>query len=74
MRLPMSIYWMKTADVYPDGGYGPDNFMVSDPAVCFAHTHQLVRTDTSPLKFRSAYWLICTAPLKPVPYGGHMHR
>jgi hypothetical protein len=27
----MSIDWMKTAGVYPEGGYGPNDFMALDP-------------------------------------------
>jgi hypothetical protein len=35
----MSIYWMRTADAYPDGGYGPDTFMAFDPDVRFPRFH-----------------------------------
>lgn len=31
----MSIYWVKTADVYPDGGYDDTFFMGFDPEVRF---------------------------------------
>src|SRR5918998_746068 len=35
----MSIYWMKTADVYPSGGYEYACFMAFDPAVRFPRVH-----------------------------------
>ncbi len=35
----MSIYWMKTADVYPDGGYDDTFFMAFDPDVRFPRFH-----------------------------------
>jgi hypothetical protein len=36
----MSIYWMKTADVYPDSGWREDNaFMAFDPEVRFPRFH-----------------------------------
>jgi hypothetical protein len=31
----MSIYWMRTTDVYRDGGYGPNVFTAFDPEVQF---------------------------------------
>lgn len=37
----MSIYWKRTADVYPDGGYAPTNFMAFDPDVRFPRFHML---------------------------------
>jgi hypothetical protein len=37
----MSIYWMKTADVYPDGGYGDTDFMAFDPKVRFPRFHMM---------------------------------
>ncbi len=35
----MSIYWMKTANVYPDGGYDDNFFMAFDPDVRFPRFH-----------------------------------
>ena len=35
----MAIYWKRTADVYPDGRYGPDAFMAFDPGVRFPCFH-----------------------------------
>ncbi|MBQ0819314.1 hypothetical protein KBI52_03585 [Microvirga sp. HBU67558] len=35
----MSIYWMKTDDVYPDGGYKDMSFMAFDPEVRFPRFH-----------------------------------
>jgi hypothetical protein len=35
----MPIYWMKTADVYPDGGYEDTFFMAFDPEVRFPRFH-----------------------------------
>ncbi|WP_046866868.1 hypothetical protein [Microvirga massiliensis] len=35
----MSIYWKRTADVYPDAGYGPNTFMAFDPQVRFPRFH-----------------------------------
>ena len=35
----MSIYWMKTADVYPDGRYDETAFMAFDPEVRFPAFH-----------------------------------
>jgi len=37
----MPIYWMKTADVYPDGGYDDTAFMAFDPEVRFPRTFPL---------------------------------
>jgi hypothetical protein len=38
----MSIYWMKTADVYPDGGWREDNaFSAFDPDVRFPRFHMV---------------------------------
>lgn len=34
----MPIYWMKTADVYPDGGYEDTDFIAFDPEVRFPRT------------------------------------
>jgi hypothetical protein len=42
----MSIYWMKTAEVYPDGRYGPYAFMAFDPEVRFPRVH--METGTRP--------------------------
>ena len=42
----MSICWMKTADVYPDGRYGPDFFMAFDPAVRFPRFHMETGDET----------------------------
>ncbi len=35
----MSIYWKRTADVYPNGGYDETFFMVFDPEVRFPRFH-----------------------------------
>jgi hypothetical protein len=35
----VSIYWMKTADVYPDGRYEDTSFMAFDPEVRFPRFH-----------------------------------
>ncbi len=35
----MPIYWMRTADVYPDARYGPNDFMAFDPEVRFPRFH-----------------------------------
>ena len=37
----MAIYWMRTADVYPDARYGPDDFMAFDDAVWFPRLHMV---------------------------------
>ena len=42
----MPIYWMRTRDVYPDGGYGPDFFMAFDPAVRFPRFHMETGDET----------------------------
>ena len=42
----MSIYWMRTAEVYQDGGYDPTDFMAFDPEVQFPHVHPTERDET----------------------------
>lgn len=42
----MSIYWMRTADVFPDGRYGPDTFMAFDPDVRFPRFHMTKGAET----------------------------
>ena len=42
----MSIYWMRTADVYPGGGYGPNFFMAFDPDVRFPRFHMVEGDET----------------------------
>jgi hypothetical protein len=42
----MAIYWMKTADVYPDGRYGPDAFMAFDHEVRFPRFHMTEGDET----------------------------
>ena len=46
MNQPSAIYWMRTADVYPDGGYGPDAFMAFDPEVRFPRFHMVEGDET----------------------------
>jgi hypothetical protein len=42
----MPIYWMKTADVYPDSGWREDNaFMAFDPDVRFPRFHMVEGDD-----------------------------
>ncbi len=41
-----AIYWMRTNEVYPDGGYGPDAFMAFDPDVRFPAFHPTVGDET----------------------------
>ncbi|MEE1611121.1 hypothetical protein [Microvirga sp. CF3016] len=43
----MSIYWKRTADEYPDGGYGPDWFMAFDPEVRFPRFHMETGDETT---------------------------
>src|SRR3712207_532426 len=42
----MPIYWMRTADVYPDGGYDDTFFMAFDPDVRFPRFHMTKGDDT----------------------------
>ena len=42
----MSIYWMKTADVYPDARYGPNDFIAFDPEVRFPRFHMVEGDET----------------------------
>lgn len=42
----MSIYWMKTADVYPDGRYDDTLFMAFDPDVRFPRFHMVDGNET----------------------------
>ena len=42
----MSIYWMKTADVYPDGRYEDTSFMAFDPEVRFPRFHMTEGDET----------------------------
>jgi hypothetical protein len=42
----MPIYWMKTADVYPDGGYDGTSFMAFDPEVRFPRFHMTEGDET----------------------------
>ena len=41
-----AIYWMRTREVYPDGGYGPDSFMAFDPNVRFPAFHETAGDET----------------------------
>ena len=43
---PSAIYWMRTAAVHPDAGYGPDVFMAFDPAVRFPRFHMETSDET----------------------------
>ena len=40
------IYWMRTADVHPDGRYGADAFMAFDPEVRFPRFHMETGDET----------------------------
>lgn len=42
----MSIYWKRTTDVYPDGGYGDSYFMAFDPEVRFPRFHMTEGDET----------------------------
>jgi hypothetical protein len=42
----MSIYWLKTADVYPDGGWHENAFMAFDPDVRFPRFHMAEGDET----------------------------
>jgi hypothetical protein len=42
----MSIYWMKTADVYPDGSDSPNDIMAFDPEVRFPRFHMEMGDET----------------------------
>ena len=42
----MSIYWMKTAEVYLDGGYDDTFFMAFDPEVRFPRFHMTKGDET----------------------------
>jgi hypothetical protein len=42
----MSIYWMKTADVCPVGGYNETSFMAFDPEVRFPRFHMVEGDET----------------------------
>jgi hypothetical protein len=42
----MSIYWMRTADVYPDGGYDDSDFMAFDPEMRFPRFHMTEGDET----------------------------
>ena len=46
MNQPSAIYWMRTRDVYPDGGYGPNFFMAFDPDVRFPRFHMVEGDET----------------------------
>jgi hypothetical protein len=41
-----AIYWMKTKDVYPDGGYDDTFFMAFDPEVRFPRFHMETGDET----------------------------
>ncbi len=41
-----AIYWMKTEDVYPDGGYDDTFFMAFDPEVRFPRFHMETGDET----------------------------
>jgi predicted DNA-binding WGR domain protein len=43
----MSIYWMRTADVYLDGGYDESYFMTFDPEVRFPRFHMTEGDETT---------------------------
>jgi hypothetical protein len=42
----MSIYWMRTKDVYPDGGYDDTFFTAFDPEVRFPRFHMVEGDET----------------------------
>ena len=42
----MSIYWLKTADVYPDSGWRENAFMAFDPDVRFPRFHMAEGDET----------------------------
>ena len=42
----MPIYWMKTADVYPDAGWDDQAFMAFDPDVRFPRFHMVEGDET----------------------------
>lgn len=42
----MSIYWMRTADVYPNGGYNDSYFMAFDSEVRFPRFHMMEGDET----------------------------
>jgi hypothetical protein len=42
----MSIYWLKTADVYPDSGWCENAFMAFDPDVRFPRFHMAEGDET----------------------------
>ena len=43
----MAIYWMNTAEVYPESGWGPENaFMAFDPEVRFPRFHMETGDET----------------------------
>ena len=46
MNQPSAIYWMRTAAVHPDAGYGPDAFMAFDPEVRFPRFHMVEGDET----------------------------
>ena len=41
-----AIYWMRTKDVYPDGGYDDTFFMAFDPEVRFPRFHMETGDET----------------------------
>jgi len=49
----MSIYWMKTADVYPNARYDETAFMAFDPEVRFPAFHMVRGTRPSATSTRS---------------------
>lgn len=69
----MPIYWMRTADVYPDAGYEPTAFMAFDRGVRFPRTHMVegdepignVRLITSGPQEGLWQWSMAVAPSGP---------
>jgi hypothetical protein len=61
----MAIYWMRTADVYPDGGYSPNFFMAFDPEVRFPRFD--METGDETIQYRCRGLAMAAQPTGPKP-------
>ena len=56
----MAIYWMKTADVYPDGRWHDQAFIAFDPDVC---SPALTRLEATRSSAPSPWWSAAPIPV-----------